>query len=374
MDVICLSESYLDSSISNDDDNLEIPGYDLYRADHPSDTKRGGVCIYYRNSLPLKILGIQYLHECINFEIIIGGKLCRFVSLYRSRSQSQDNFESFANNFELNIDTATANNTFLTAVLGYSNAKSDLWFKGDKTTYEGSKIDSITSTFELQQISNEPTYIIGDSSSCIDLIFISQPNLVMESGVHSLLHQSCHHQITYAEFNPNTSVNNKVHIFNKTIKNIMSNYIPHETIICDDRDPPWINKDMKQLISDKNHAYKSYICNDKSLQFLNQFQFLQAKLSSLIEESKNQYYARLSHQLLDPKTRQKSYWSILKTFLNNKKIPSIPPLLHQEKFVTDFKKKSNIFNNIFADQCSIVSNNSELLATLAKKRMNPYQQ
>ena len=57
----------------------------------------------------------------------------------------------------------------------------------------------------------------------------------------------------------NTSINNKVHIFNKTIKNIMCNYIPHETIICDDRDPPWINKDIEQLISDKNHAYKSYI-------------------------------------------------------------------------------------------------------------------
>ena len=103
----------------------------------------------------------------------------------------------------------------------------------------------------------------------------------------------------------NTSVNNKVHMFNKTIKNIMSNYIPHETIICDDRDPPWINKDIKQLILDKNHACKSYIRNDKSLQFFNQFQFLQTRLSSLIEESKNQYYTRLSHKLLDPKTNQK---------------------------------------------------------------------
>ena len=36
-------------------------------------------------------------------------------------------------------------------------------------------------------------------------------------------------------------------MFNKTIKSIMSNYIPHETIICNDRDPPWINKDAKQL-------------------------------------------------------------------------------------------------------------------------------
>ena len=114
-----------------------------------------------------------------------------------------------------------------------------------------------------------------------------------------------------------------------TITNIMSNYIPHKTITCDDRDPPWINKDINQLILDKNHAYKSYIRNDKSLQLFSQFQFLQTKLSPLIEESKNQYYTRLSHKLLDSKKSQKSYWSILKTFLNNKKIPCIPPRKYQ---------------------------------------------
>ena len=62
-------------------------------------------------------------------------------------------------------------------------------------------------------------------------------------------------------------------MFVKTIKNKMSNHIPHETIICNDRDPLWINKDIKQLIWDKNHAHKSYICNDKSLQLFIQFQF-----------------------------------------------------------------------------------------------------
>ena len=164
---------------------MEIPGYDLFRADHPSNTKRGSVCIYYRNSLPLKILGTQHLQECLNFEIRLRGKLCRFVSLCRSPSQSQDDFEAFWNNFELNLDAATANNTFLTAVLGDFNTKSNLWFKGDKTMYEGSKIDGNNSTFGLQQTINEPTHVIGDSSSCIDLIFTAQPNLVMESGVHS---------------------------------------------------------------------------------------------------------------------------------------------------------------------------------------------
>ena len=65
-DVVCLSETYLNTSISSDDDSYEVPGSNLFRTDHPSNTKRGGVCIYYRNSLALKILSIHYLQECIN--------------------------------------------------------------------------------------------------------------------------------------------------------------------------------------------------------------------------------------------------------------------------------------------------------------------
>ena len=36
--IICLSEKYLDSSTTSDDDNLVISGYNLIRSDHPSTT------------------------------------------------------------------------------------------------------------------------------------------------------------------------------------------------------------------------------------------------------------------------------------------------------------------------------------------------
>ena len=113
---------------------MEVPGYNLFGANHPSNAKRGRVCIYYRNSLPLKILGIHYLQESINFEIMIGGKLYRFVSLYRF-------FISMILNhlltiLSLNIDAVTASNLSLTVVFGDFNVKSNLWFKGDKTSIE----------------------------------------------------------------------------------------------------------------------------------------------------------------------------------------------------------------------------------------------
>ena len=48
-DFICISETYFDSTISSDSNNLNISGYNLIRADHPSNSKRGGVSIYYKN-------------------------------------------------------------------------------------------------------------------------------------------------------------------------------------------------------------------------------------------------------------------------------------------------------------------------------------
>ena len=76
--IICISETYLDSNTSTVDNNLEISGYNLIQSDHPSKNKWGGICIYYKHFLPLRILNIQYLQECTNFEMKIGDKLSNY--------------------------------------------------------------------------------------------------------------------------------------------------------------------------------------------------------------------------------------------------------------------------------------------------------
>ena len=64
--------------------------------------------------------------------------------------------------------------------------------------------------------------------------------------------------------------------------------------------------------------------------------------------------------MMDLTTSLKTYWSLLKTLLNNKKISRIPPLLQDNKYVTDFKKKAELFHLFFARQCSVIGNSSEL--------------
>ena len=123
-DIICFSETYLNSEIPSDYKNLEIAGCNLVREDHPSNSKRGGVCVYYKSSLPFRVINVKYLQESISFELRIAGKCCKFSCLYRFSSQTQDEFETFLKNFELTLDKIHESNPFMT-VLGDFNAKSN---------------------------------------------------------------------------------------------------------------------------------------------------------------------------------------------------------------------------------------------------------
>ena len=158
-DIIYISESYLNSDTSSNENNLNIPGYNMSRVDHPSGNWRGGVCIYYKESLPIKMLNINYIQERICFDLKIGSKLCTNVSLYRSPSQSTDGFDNFLNKLNLTMESATQKNPFLTVVIGDFNARSSKWWTDEKTTQEGLKIENLLSQFFLSQVINEPTHI-----------------------------------------------------------------------------------------------------------------------------------------------------------------------------------------------------------------------
>ena len=185
-------------------------------------------------------------------------------------------------------------NPFLTVALGDFNAKSQIWSKNDKTSYEWPKLDILTCSHELHQLINEPTHLLDSSSSCIDLTFTSQINLVMESGVQPSLHPNFHHQLVFAKFNlsiyypppyartvwyynrANADLIRRAidlfdwdktlrtddvdkQVFSDIFMNIMQNFVSNDTVICDDRDPPWMNKEIKQLTEQKKQFYKRFI-------------------------------------------------------------------------------------------------------------------
>ena len=112
----------------------------------------------------------------------------------------------------------------------------------------------------------------------------------------------------------NTNINEKVSLFNKTILNILNNYIPHETIICDDKDPPWFNSRIKSLIENKNKIHKNYQRYRSNSQLLSKPNLLQEKLHLLINRSKRNYYSRMASKLTNVQRNSKTYWSLLNHF------------------------------------------------------------
>ena len=131
---------------------------------------------------------------------------------------------------------------------------------------------------------HKSVHVLEPSSSCIDLIYTSQSHLITESGVHPSLHPKSHHQIAFAKFNleihypppyfrdvwgyrdANTDLirraiamfdwnrafinaNVNVFILQKTILNILSHFIPRETLTNDDKEFLWFTKKKKKKSS-----------------------------------------------------------------------------------------------------------------------------
>ena len=87
-DIVYLSETFLDSTIPDDDINIQINGYLL---DHLNNIKRGGVCIYIKELLHLiRRNYLTNLRDCLITEINVNNEKFFFPCLYRSPIQNHD--------------------------------------------------------------------------------------------------------------------------------------------------------------------------------------------------------------------------------------------------------------------------------------------
>ena len=143
----------------------------------------------------------------------------------------------------------------------------------------------------------------------------------------------------------NENVHEQVSTFNTILMNIFSNYIPSKYITVDDKDPPWMMGAIKNKINLKKSFFKKFHWTTN----------LAIEVSELISIRKEEYN-NLSKKLNDPNTSAKIYWLILKSFYKGNRVPLIPPLLVNNKIVSDFTEKANLSNDFFASQCTPISN------------------
>ena len=157
--------------------------------------------IYCKEFLAVRQVEVKNLNECVIFEVSIKKKRRCVFSLYRSPTQTQDEFEIFLIIFEQLIGDIIAKNPLFVLNTSDFHVRSTNWWKNDLSVSEGTQVDSLTTSYGLSLIISDPTDILPNSSSCIDLIFTNQPNLVTERGVLPSLHPNCHHQTVFAKLN-----------------------------------------------------------------------------------------------------------------------------------------------------------------------------
>ncbi len=397
-DIIAISESMLDSTIGNEEICIEGYSKEIYRNDHPSNTKTGGVCLYFREGLPIKRrTDLELLQEMIVAEITFARKKIFFITVYRSPSQTSDQFEEFINQLQATLDQLRRERYHSLVLTGDFNCRSSQWWDNDVENPEGTALDELMEMNNLYQLIDEPTNIRGEGMSCIDLIITDQPNMFVESGVHPSLDEHCQHQLIYGKLNYslptpppykrtiwdyskadtgtirdilncvdwNSRFNGlgseeMAEVFTSALHSTLSSHIPNKIIKCNDKDPPWITPELKSAIKRKHRVYRKFVQRGRRQEDWNLVKETRNRTSKMIIHEKESYYLHLGRKLSDPNQGIKTYWATLNRLINKKKVSNIPPLLENGLFVTNVQTKANILNDYFVKQCCMIATGSSL--------------
>ena len=395
-DVIALSETMLDSSVSDEDIYIKGFSKDVLRNDHPSNTKVGGVCLYFREGLPItRRKDHELLPETIVAEIKIGRKKLFIVTVYRSPSQNSEQFEVFMRKLQMIVTRLRHEKSTAIIITGDFNCRSSQFWEGDDDHPERIALDEFIEINNLHQLINEPTNIRCESMSCIDLIITDQPNLFVESGVHPSLDVHCQHQLVYGKLNlsmpspppykrtiwdytkadiqyirnavseinwksrfSGLDPNKMVEVFTTAIYSLLSLNIPNKVVKFDDKDAPWVTAEVKTAIRRKHRVYRKYLDRGRKLEDWMKVKDVKRETSKKILDAKESYYLGLGRKLSDPNNGIKTYWSTLNRLMNKKSISGIPPILENGTIITNVVTKANILNNYFGQQCSEIPTGS----------------
>ena len=106
-------------------------------------------------------------------------------------------------------------------------------------------------------------------------------------------------------------VNDQVKFLTDCVINVFNNFVLQKTIICKDKDPPWMKNEIKCACLKKANIYRRYVKNIYSI--INQHDLQNAVTfnTNLISEARNRYICSFGKNINDPQLGVKGYWSIV---------------------------------------------------------------
>ena len=122
----------------------------------------------------------------------------------------------------------------------------------------------------------------------------------------------------------NKGIHDQLKLFNETFLNIAHSYIPNKCITCNDKDPHSLLDQFKRLVKRKTKYLRSSSKTDRPNSHYENLQTTRTDLTEVMGSSKNSYYERLVNNLDISTISPKTYWSIIKTLVNFKKLQLYP--------------------------------------------------
>ena len=276
-------ESMLTENIPNDDIFINGCSPGTNRSDKDSDTRNGGVCLYFKESLHIKErCDREMLPETIVAEIKLRKKKVFIVLSYRHPNMSNDELAEYMRLLENIHESIRKENPTVSILCGDFNARSPMFWEADSENDAGRLFNNFLISNNLELI-NETTYVRDDGAqSCIDLICTDQPFTFMETAVCSDLDPCSKYNIIHSTISINIPCpspykrkiwdyksakiyeiradllklnwydlfynlngHEKYLVFTDTFMDIMSKHISNKIITCNDKVAPWMTPEVK---------------------------------------------------------------------------------------------------------------------------------
>lgn len=362
-DIISVQESWLNSTIN--DFEIAIPGYTIFRKDRSQ--RYGGITVYVQNDIKCSLFdAVGQSGESLWLSLQLRSASVTFGTIYFP-SPSNSDIETL--DIFLNSLSAEAHRNVI--LCGDFNID----HMPNVTSSLRTKLEACTQSHGLTQLVTKPTRITPTSKTLIDLVYTSDPSIVVTSDVECPLGKSDHHIVTVTfdyrrpiksvpsrevwrynradwlsinnainqlpkSFYNSTNVNEAWDELYKFYMDTIKSHIPR-CKIRSQRNTPWLNKELKKLISKKNRYYKKSKRTGCQRLWM-KYKQIRNNLVSELRKAKKDY---LDNALSDNLNPQRG-WAAIRQF--TKAFDSYPSVLNHNSISAENNiDKSNLFNNYF---------------------------
>ena len=384
-DIFSISETWLDSTISNTD--LMVSGYHSpYRID--CSRHQRGVLLYLSLKLPAKRRPDleQFGSDIICVELQQHGTKCLICNCYRSPSSDIIQFCSDLDNILEN-----SIHEFQDVIcIGDMNARNSVFWENDVTNTDGRALSAYIQEVGMVELIHEPTRLMGNSRSCIDLILSNNPDGIISVGTRDKLTEMCDHKPIFAMLNysvpkrktykrmvwnyneglyeefrysllnapwqgcyirddVNTSVQNWLDLFLYCAESC----VPHYETTIRPCDKPFMKSHIRTLMRKRDRLYIRYkkTLNENAY---SEYKHYRNIVVSEVRKAKMEFDANIDNKICNGSISKSCWWKVCKSSLGMSKLSSGGPLNANGVLVTDDNCKANILNDFFVSQSKLV--------------------